>query len=411
MRRLSGLLCVLAACPGPATHSPDAADLDAAVSDAPDIDAYVLSPWRFDASLDASLVDAPVDAMGIDAAPIPGWPAPITPMLVAWQSGRPVCHSFGAHVAWGVTWGSFAAKIGLQTIHDDLVALDSLCTVIELVNGNVAYVSPISLGPSVHESRTGRLVASADVSFLAVIAADPAGGVLVRARVSAQESVVRIDDAFTLDPSFGTGGFAALPGAFARAAVQPGALGPMLTVLAGDRLTRIDLHTGAPIAAFGTVVAPTATADVLALAPLAAGGIAVLTRGATATSIVVHRVAADGSLATPQEVDLPLEPRAAFADDAGRVIVTFALTSEQLPLLRLDAHTGALDLSFGTDGRMTVTFAATCGQGEWPIAWSREPGGALRGGGLGFVSSYRCANNTGTEPTIGSASYYRLDAP
>lgn len=158
-------------------------------------------------------------------------------------------------------------------------------------------------------------------------------------------------------------------------------------------------------------MAPAATADILALAPLAAGGIAVIARGATATSVVVHRVAADGSPAAPQQVDLPLEPSEAFADDAGRVIVTFALTNEQIPLLRLDAHTGAIDLSFGTDGRMAVEFEATCGQWEWPIGWYRAPGGALRGGGLGFVSSYRCANNTGTEPTIGTTSYYRLDAP
>lgn len=361
----------------------DAAEIDAAEIDAP-VDAAV------DAPTDAA-VDAPTDGSDVDAGPTE-WP-PTTPLVgYALSDGAPRCDDLRQFdLGWIAISDAFTGNSARVLRDSALLATDTsvpnnaACSVAITADNLGVYLFTQSQPRSVRRTDGARLNLQ---SASRVLAADPDGGAIV----VTNGELVRLNPALMIDPAFGVNGRVALGTNPSQRIVQD----RTLTVRVGNRLRRFDLRTGAATG-FDAVAVPIGSDRVLALAALPAAGVAVIGRGDQ--SLLLARFDALGA-ATLQTVALDDDPVEAFADNAGRVTVSFASPTGQLRLARFVIATGLLDPTFGSAGLATIAQpTATCPTGltaTGPATFDWR--GALGAGPLLFSTSIRCTSST-TVPT------------
>jgi len=361
--------------------TPDAAAVDAAAVDAAAIDAAAIDA----AAIDASAIDAPaVDAFDPDASLAP-WPPPTTLPVHAAHLGVPTCVAVGLHTytwlanLWGLTGHLLYLMQETDVIHSSsAMLLSGACSMSITRDQPPATVQAAFV---LEEIWTVRLSTGESTSLPAptlLVAADPAGGMLL---VDGTD-LLRLTATLTVDPGFGTAGrlpIAATPAAYLVGGPSTGA---WLTAAIASQLVRISTSSGAPVAAFGggSVTLPCAPADLLALAPLPGDGVAVIGRGPGPAEVTIYRIDSTGTAQAGQVVDLGLPPVHAHEDASGRVTFSFDEFTEVMRLTRIWATTGALDTSFGTGGRATVTVTMTdCPGGYvarpgWGWAWRASLG-------------------------------------
>ena len=365
----------------------DAIALDAALPDAPPDATLPDAPpdAPLDGPVDSTPPDGPVDGTPpdatppdgptpdavVDAAPVLdtlGFPAPSPVPLVIEASGALMSATPGeTQVAWvdmdTTLWGSPSWRAYLDGEVATLLGqtYPSAVRVQPGEAGHARVVVPAALSlPEVGVSDvavgTGAQSRWLAVEHVVDVVDATAAGTVVIVSDGASTALRRIDASFALDATFGGAGWVPLPGPVGPHVTQAIGASTVITLVAADRLLRIDATTGARVVSFGGTgdvtldLAPTAT--LLALAPLPGGAVALVVRPApAATSVELVRVDATGARALAVSVDLPLPAVAAGADASGRVVVAFDLVGDTQRLMRLDASTGQVDLGFGVAGK------------------------------------------------------------
>lgn len=360
------------------------------------------------AAIDAAAIDGAVDA-AIDATEESWPPAQVLAPSAQLAGTSERCLGLGrARLAVGVlnttASGTMVTTVAIDgaAVSADVTMPPSSCAVAVSAGGELVYAfAASSFDTRLHLGAT----ITADVGAVTdIVAIDPGGGLVVRAaRLPAVARLVRLTDALAVDEGFGTAGEVALPDAVRGAVVHDGAT-PTVTVRLDDALVRLALRTGAAVTGFGTggrVALGVDPARLLAMIALADGGVALAYRTDAAAAIAIDRLDATGARTT-QTVALPAPPIAAHADDSGRLTIAFAATPDRLHLVRLDAATGAIDRSFGLDGRATVSLPTTCDDPS-----DAALVGALGDGRLIFRRTFRCAAMPPV-PAQNVVSYYAL---
>lgn len=363
-----------------------------------------------DAGSDPS--DAASDA-AVDAAD-PDWPVLATVPVGFEAPGLPSCDRIGPdHVGVGTYTNDFngnpiQVRIGLDAAMVGTTAIQlgfqPTCTVAVTADGGLIYGFVGAVEHRFFSSSGASIEADRAVD---VVAADPGGGALLASIAgSFPLRVRRVTAAFAIEPSFPD---VRLDGAPVERVVQGGTAAPIVTVRVADRIHRLDLRTGAFASAFGGTAGlalGVAPADLLAIAPLPALGVALVERSGTVGGLNVHRLAADGTR-TMSTATLPFAVIDVIGDDAGGAIVSMAADApDVVRLVRLDLATAALDPSFGTNGRASIRMRAPdCSAG---FAESSRQHARLRGrhtdGRLVF-RTYRGCTMTG-QPRDDVTSYH-----